>query len=224
MTIVFRAIVMFISLFIIVKIIGKKQIKNLTLYDYIVNITIGSIAADSIISLDVPLYDGLIALGIFGLISYVSSFLSYHNHNIEEIMDGQAITLFENGNFNYQNLEMTKLSVAKVLEYCRLKGCFDINELCLAILEPSGDISILLEDKYQALTSNDLKSDYLKKRVKKSFNYLVIVDGALNIEELLKAKKSQKWLDKYLTKQNMTITDIGLLVIDLNDKVTIFRK
>ncbi len=57
---ILRSFVMFIVLFLIVKILGKKQLKNLTLYDYVLSITIGSITADSIISLDTSLYDGII--------------------------------------------------------------------------------------------------------------------------------------------------------------------
>ena len=94
---------MFIILFVLVKLLGKKQIKNLTLYDYVLSITIGSIAADSIISLDTPLYDGVIALIIFTLIGYTVSLLSYKNHDVEEVMDGEPLILFENNNFNYEN-------------------------------------------------------------------------------------------------------------------------
>ncbi len=212
---------MFFSLFIIVKILGKKQIKNLTLYDYVLSITIGSIAADSVISLDTPIYDGIIALVVFGFIGYLFSVLSYYNHNVEEIMDGDPLILFENGKFNYENLENAKLSVAKVLENCRLKGCFDINELDCAVLESSGDISVLLKGSYQPITSNDLKSSVKKSGGKQTMNYLVIVDGVLNDKELRRANKDLKWLDGYLNGRK--VEDIVLLCVDKNNKVTIFE-
>lgn len=215
---------MFIVLFIIVKIQGKKQIKNLTLYDYILGITIGSIAADAIISLDTPIYDGIIALVIFGIIGYFSSVLSYHNHTIEEIIDGEPIILFENDDFNYQNLEATKLSVAKILEYCRLKGCFDINELECAILEPSGDISILLKEKNKPITSSDLKESIKKNNKSTSLNYNIIVDGIINESELQRAQKDQAWLNKYLKNTKKKLENITLLAIDKNNKITLFSK
>ena len=221
MEIIIRSIVMFIALFVIVKLLGKRQIKNLTLYDYILSITIGSIAADTIISLDTPLGDGLTALIIFGLIGYIVSLLTYQNHNLEEIIDGEPIILFENNNFNYANLETAKLSVAKVLENCRLKGCFDINELDCAILEPSGDISILLKGNAQPLTSNDLKK---KNSPKQTLSHLIIVDGILNEEELVKAKKSKSWLNNYLKTKKEKIENIMLLSIDKNNKVTILNR
>lgn len=222
MKIAFRSLVMFITLFIIIKILGKKQIKNLTLYDYVLSITIGSIAADTVISLDTPLYDGIIALLVFGIIGYIVSLLTYNNHSMEKIMDGEPITLFENNNFNYNNLEKSKISVAKVLEQCRLKNCFDINELDCAILEPSGDISILLKENNQPITNSDIKKTIKNNSKKQTLNHLIIVDGILNLEELRKAKKTKTWLNNYLNGKN--IEDISLLSIDKNNKVTVFYK
>ena len=224
MQIIIRSVIMFLVLFLLVKILGKKQIKNLTLYDYILSITIGSIAADSIISLDTPLYDGIIALIVFGIIGYIVSFASYHNHTIEEIMDGEPLVLFENGDFSYPNLELAKLSVGKVLEACRLKGCFDINELDCAVLEPSGDISVLLKSENQPVTNKDLKNNVKNNTNKQTLNYLIIVDGILDEEELKKAKKTKTWLNKYIKNQNLKIENITLLSIDKNNKITLFNK
>ncbi len=224
MEIVFRALIMFIVLFTIVKLVGKKQIQNLTLYDYILSITIGSIAADSIISLDTPLYNGLIALVVFAVISYLSSYISYYNHDIEEVIDGNPLILFENNNFNYQNLDNAKISIAKFLETCRLKNCFDINEIDCAILEASGDISILLKEKNQPITNNDLKSNIKKNSNKQTFNYSVIVDGIINEDELKMANKTGKWLNKYLKDNNKRLENIALFTIDKNDNITILSR
>ena len=224
MEIIYRSIVMFLFLFIIVKILGKKQSKNLTLYDYILSITLGSIVADAILSLEDPITNGVIALVVFGLLGYLISLLSYNSHTIEEIMDGEPLVLFENNNFNYKNLESAKFSVAKVLELCRLKGCFDINELDCAILEPSGDVSILLKESAQPLTSNDINNNLQSNSPKQTLNYEIIVDGILNINELKKAKKSKSWLNKFLKENNKKIEDVSLLSINANNKTTLFTK
>ncbi len=224
MEIITRSLIMFIVLFIIVKILGKKQIKNLTLYDYVLSITIGSIAADTIISTETPILNGVIALIVFGTIGFLVSILSYKNHNIEEIIDGEPLILFENNNFNYENLKLAKLSVAKILENCRLKGCFDINNLEYALLEPSGDISILLKSDNQPITNNDLKNNIKKNSKKQSLSYSIIVDGMIDESELKKAKKTLKWLNKYLKDNNKKLENISLLSIDENNNITLFDK
>ncbi len=224
MEILKRSLIMFIILYLIVKLLGKKQIKSLTLYDYVLSITIGSITADTIISIDTPLTDGIIALSIFGIIGIILSLITSHNHPAEEIVDGEPLVLFENDNFNYQNLETAKISIAKLLEHCRLKNCFDINELGCAILEPSGDISVLLKENYQPITSSDLKQDIKKNTKKQTYHYEIIVDGSLNESELKRAKRSKIWLNTYLKDLNKNIADISLLSLDKNDKVTLFYK
>ena len=224
MEIIIRSIIMFLVLFGIVKVLGKKQIKNLTLYDYVLSITIGSIAADSIISLDVPIFDGVIALLVFGLIGYIVSIISFHSHTIEELLDGEPLVLFENDNFNYPNLETAKLSVGKVLENCRLKGCFDINELDCAVLEPSGDISVLLKGQNQPITSKDLKNTVTKNSPKQTLSHLIVVDGQLDESELKKAKKTKTWLNKYIKDKKLKLENITLLAVDKNNKSTLFNK
>ena len=224
MIIILRSLVMFIFLFLIVKLLGKKQIKNLTLYDYILSISLGSIAADTIISLDTPLVDGIIALLVFALIGYLASLLTYHNHTAEELIDGEPIILFENDNFNYENLETAKLNIAKVLENCRLKGCFDINDLDCAVLEPSGDISILLKENSQPLTSNDLKENIQKNSTKQTLSHLLVVDGIIDNEELKKAKKTKTWLNQYLKTKKINLENIAILSINKNNKITLLKK
>ncbi len=224
MEILKRSLIMFIILFIIVKLLGKKQIKSFTLYDYVLSITIGSLTADTIISIDTPLINGIIALTIFGIIGLILSLITSQNHSAEEIVDGEPLILYENNNFNYTNLETAKISIAKLLEHCRLKNCFDINELSYAILEPSGDISILLKEKYQPITNNDLKKEVKKNTKKQTYNYDIIVDGTLNEEKLKKSKKNKIWLNNYLKKNNKNIEDISLLTLDQNDKITTFYK
>ncbi len=224
MQVIVRALTMFVILFLVVKLLGKKQIKNLTLYDYVLSISMGSIAADSVISLDTPLYDGVLALLVFAIVGYLASILSFHSHNVEEIVDGEPLILFENDNFNYKNLETAKLSVSKLLENIRVKGCFDINELDTAILEPSGDISILLKENSRPITSNDLKNNIQKNNKKKSLNYNIIIDGVLNLDELKKAKKSKTWLNKILKENELNIEDITLLSIDKSDNITLFDR
>ena len=139
-------------------------------------------------------------------------------------MDGKPLALYENNNFNYENLETAKLSVAKLLENCRLKGCFDINELESAILEPSGDISILLKEKAKPITGKDLKNNIQKSNKKQSLNYVIVVDGAINEEELKKSKKSKSWLNNYLKSKKITIEKISLLTVNKNNKVTLYCK
>ncbi len=217
-----RAFLIFLVLLFIVRILGNKQIKQLTLYDYVVGITIGSIGADTIISLDVSIWDGIFAIILFGAFGYLVSLLTYYFQTTEKMIDGEALTLFENDHFVEENLEKAKLTPSQVLEHCRLKGCFDITNLDTAILEPSGDVSVLLKKESQNLSTSDLKSTVKKKSKKQTVCYSVISNGVLDEEELKKAKKTKKWLSTYLKNHHVKLEEVMLLSIDQNGKSSLY--
>ena len=212
MEIILRSIITFIVLLITINILGKKQIQHLTMYDYVIGITIGSIAADSIISTDLPIINGIISLILFGIIGYVISYITYKSHGIEEYIDGEPVILFYKNKFITENLEKTKLSVAQVLEQCRLKGCFDLNYLDCAILEPSGGISILL------------KQENIKKNKKQRLCYALIIDGQVDYSELKRLGKKEKWLKDILKSKKTKIKNILLLSVDEQGDTRIFEK
>ncbi len=222
MEIFYRSILIFIILMIMVKLLGNKQLKQLTLYDYVVGISIGSIGADTIISLDISVWDGILGIVSFGAFGYLLNLISYTFHKTEKIIEGEPLLLFEKNHFIEENLSKAKMSPAQILEQCRLKGCFDINELDTALLEPSGDVSILLKSSSQNISKNDLKETVKKKSKKQTLCYSVITNGVLDEEELKKARKSKKWLKEYLAKNHKKESDVLLLSIDQNGKASLY--
>lgn len=222
MQILVRSILVFVMLFIVTKFLGKKQLQHLTMYDYVIGITIGSIAADGIISVDLPVTNALLALVIFGAIGYGISYLTYKDHDVLESVDGQPIILFQDGKFIKSNLAKTKFSVAKVLEYCRLKGCFDLAQLDCAILEPSGGLSVLLKTNYQSSTTGEFKNTNLKKSFKQTLCYDLIIDGKIDISELKRAKKTKTWVKEILKQNNKKCENVLLLSVNGYDEVTIY--
>ena len=222
MEIFYRAFLLFVVLLLVVKLLGNKQIKQLTLYDYVVGITIGSIGADTIISLDISVWDGVLGIILFGAFGYILNLLSSTFHTTEKLLEGVPLILFEKDHFMEENLSKAKLSPTQVLEQCRLKGCFDLKELDTAILEPSGDISVLLKENSQNLTKSDVKASVKKNSSKQTLCYSVITNGVIDEEELRKAKKTKKWLNDYLKKHHKTLQDVTLLTIDQNGKSTIY--
>ena len=99
MDIFYRSILLFTVLLLVVKILGNKQIKQLTFYDYVVGITIGSIGADTIISLDISVWDGVLGIVLFSGFGYILNLISTTFHSTEKIIEGVPIVLFENNNW-----------------------------------------------------------------------------------------------------------------------------
>ncbi len=218
-----RSIISIIALFIVTKMLGKKQISQLTVYDYIVGITIGSIAADIILSLEDHFINGVIAILIFGFVGFILSYLSIKSEEANELLNGRAVVLMENGNFIIDNLRKTKIPIYKFIEQARLKGYYDLDVLNYAILETNGEISFLPKEEYQTSTPIDFKME-LKKGTKQTFCDELVMEGKVKREKLEELDIKEKWLKDELKKKKISsYDDLVLVTIDQKDKLKIFE-
>lgn len=219
-----RSFVTIVTLFIVTKVLGKKQLSQLTVYDYIIGITIGSIAADSVISLDENITYGLVGILIFGVIGYALSYLAIKNNKANDFLNGVPVVLMEKGILRYDNLGKTKVSVVKFLEQARLSGYYDISVLDYAILETDGKISFLPKEEYQNCNTKDFNSNIKTNVVKQKMCKNLIVDDEVCMDTLKYLGKDRDWLDKELKKNNVRIKDkIILATVDDDMKIRIYK-
>lgn len=220
-----RAIIIILVLFLAVKLLGKKQIAQLTLYDYIIGITIGSVAADIILSTDKNLLYGIITLAIFGIFGSMLSYLAIKSYDANEILNGKSTILIENGILNYDNLGKTKITILKLLEQARLKGYFDIDLINYAILETTGEISFLPKEEYQTINLIDLKGNIKSNIAKQTMNIELIVDNEIIMDKLESVSKDLNWLNKELKKLKVKDSDyIYLATYDNNGILKVYNK
>ena len=142
--IVINSLVAFASLFLIAKILGKKQIAELTFCDYAVGISLGSISAEwAIDDGDKPWQVYCIAIAIFFALSIFIDFAERKSPFLKKLFKGSPIVLISNGEIDYINLKKSKLDVNALLGMCRVAGYFDIRDVAYAVFETGGELSIL---------------------------------------------------------------------------------
>lgn len=177
-------------LFALAKILGKKQIAQLSFIDYVVGISIGSIAAEMATETEQPFYHFLIAMGIFFLVDLLISIIGRKGPFLKKLLNGKPTVIIENGKINYENLNKTKITVDEFIAMARNKNFFDIQKIEYAIMETSGNLSILPKSEYAPLTPSDMKIEMPDARLT---NYLVI-DGKISKDTLEKSGHDEKWL------------------------------
>lgn len=214
-----RSFLAILSLLVITRILGKKQISQLTIYDYVIGITMGSIAADSIVSLDEHFINGIVALFSFGGFVLLLSYLAIKNKDVNLLLNGKSVILMEKGEFNFDNLRKTKIPILKFIEQCRLKGYYDISQIDYAILETNGQISFLVKKEYQ------ITDDKNSKNKKQVYQFPLIVDGSIEMDVLNEMGKDIDWLRRELKKQKVN-DEAKLLLATIDDKkrIKIYRK
>ena len=182
-----RSITSLVVLFFITKLMGKKQVSELSLFDYVIGISIGNFTAEMVMSFDNQYINGIIAIVTFGVISYLVSVVTMKNMTLRRFIIGVPTVIIEDGKISLEALKKTKLDINDLLEQCRTMGYFDITEISYAILEVNGKISILPKSDYQVPTLTDLN-------IKKDKNYLsanIIIDGKLIKDNLENTNKDE---------------------------------
>lgn len=218
---VIKSIGSLFALFIFTNALGKKQINQLNMFDYVIGISIGNVVAEMTVNKEVIFLDGVIVMGIYSLISITISFITTKSILLRRIISGTPKTIIENGKIIEKELVKAKLDINELLEEARIDGYFDISEIEYAIMEANGKISFLPKSKYKPVTSNDLK---LKTNYK-GICTNVVIDGKIMNNNLKSINKDRKWLIRRLNNLNYKNIDNLLLVIcDTNEKLTIFEK
>ena len=217
--ILFRSTISLITLFLIAKMLGKKQVSQLSLFDYVIGISIGNFAAEMTINLESNFLNGTIAVIYFGLIAYLVSILTMKSIKLRRYFMGTPTILIENGKIIKSNLKKVKFDINDMLEECRGNGYFDVNEIAYAIMEANGKLSILPKSMYQNATKSDL--NLKNKRVGLCAN--VIIDGKIMKENLKNCNKDYDWLKKEVKKQNKKIEDILLGTLDIDNNLVLFE-
>ena len=126
-----------VVLFLLTKLMGAKQVSQMTMFDYVEGITIGSVAAELATDLDAPL-NSLTALVLYGLAAVGISLWTSHSLTARRVLTGKPLVLLEDGVLYRDNLKKAKLDINEFLTFCRIAGWFDLNQLQTAILEHNG--------------------------------------------------------------------------------------
>lgn len=204
--ILFRSIIAFAVLLLSTRLMGRKQLSQITFFDYIVGITIGSIAASMAVDESIPLADGVIALVVWCALPIIIGTLALNNLKFRTLIDGVPKILIQNGVILNENLKKEKYNIGDLLMQLRDKEIFDISEVEFAVLEPNGTLSVLKKSESQCPTKKDLNISSEQAELMTE----LIIDGEILQEHLKSIGKDKDWLLKELSKIN--VTDIKNIV------------
>jgi uncharacterized membrane protein YcaP (DUF421 family) len=218
---IYRSLLSFGVLFLLARILGKKQIAQLTFFDYVIGISIGSIAAQCAVDPSVGLVEALAAEIVFALISLALSWISSKSFAGRKLLDGMPIVVIEKGKIVERGLKSTKLTINDLLEECRQQGVFNLEDVELAILETNGGLSVLLKSQKRPVTPGDMKLAVDPSGLCVN----VILDGEVLHHHLRALHRDEAWLSQELKNQNVSgPSDVLLACVDQAGALTIHLK
>jgi len=216
-----RTLLAVVVLFTMTKLLGKRQVSQLSLFEYITGITIGSLAG--YISLDMESHWnlGLTALLVWVAVSLGIEFLQLKSKRMRDFIDGTSTVLIKDGKLLEDNLKKERLTTDELLMTLRQKNVFKVADVEFAIIEPSGDINVLLTRDNQPLTPKHLGITVAPEQETQT----VIMDGKRLDEPLSTIGLNPGWLQTELEKIGVTVENVflgqvdsyGQLYVDLYD-------
>ena len=219
--VVWRSVLSIVVLFFLTKMMGRKQISQLNLYDYVVGITIGSVAAEISTNLDTDFLGGVIVMAVYSIVSVFLSFLTEKSICLRRFIIGVPIILIEKGKISEASLRKAKFDINELLQEARISGYYDLSEIEYAVMEANGKISFMPKSKYMPVTPSDMKLKVDKKTLVSN----LIIDAKIMKNNLKEIGKDERWLLKRLNNLGYdSLDNILLVTCDNKEKLTVFEK
>lgn len=207
-------------LFILTKLSGSRQISEMSFFDYVIGITIGSIAAEMATNIDLEWWKGITAMTIYALTGILLSFISQKSINARKFISGQPIILIEKGKILRKNLFKAKIEINDLLTSARNNGYFNLADIEYAIMETTGKISFMPIAQKRQLTPKDFNFAPMADGL-----YInVIIDGKIIKKDLKNARITENELKAQLKDRGVKAENILLATIDNKKHLTIFEK
>jgi uncharacterized membrane protein YcaP (DUF421 family) len=213
-----KGFISLIFLFLIIKLLGKKQVSQLNVFDYVIGISLGNLAAEMTINSDITIINGFLAMTIYGMCSLFVSFITSKSIIARRLISGVPVVLMEKGKISKDALKKVKIDLNDLMQDAREDGIFDLSKVEYAIMEVSGKVTFLLKSEYEPLTSKNMH----KNVEKNNLSAVLIMDGNIMYNNLKNYGKKEKWLMQKIQEHGFNdVKNIFLLLCNGNN-ITIY--
>lgn len=212
-----RTVLLYILVVITMRLMGKRQIAQLEPYELVIAIMIAELAVIPMQDRHIPLINGIIAITTLLFIQVTFSVASLYSLNFRSFLDGRYSVIIANGVIQEKEMRKARYNFDELLEQLRLKSIFDINSVEFAILETSGELSVLLKSQKRTVIPQDLQleTEY------EGLPLVLIMDGQVMDSELQKSGLTEAWLRVELEKHGIK-SPSEILIASLNTSGELF--
>lgn len=213
-----RSMISFILLLALARLMGKKQLSQLTFFDYVIGITIGSIAASMSVDQNIKILNGLGALVVWGSFSVLMALASLKSYTFRRVADGTPAVVIKNGKIQEKNMKKLRMPIDQVMPLLRQKSVFKLSDVELAVMEENGQLSVMKKTDTDPVTPKVLGMTVEKEQEPQ----IVVVDGKLIEKSLKNTGYTKEWLLGEVEKQGgEDFKDVFLAQIDSKGNVYI---
>ena len=215
--IIILSVTAMVVLFLLTKLMGYRQINEMSFFDYVIGITIGSIAAEMSTNLELEWWKGITAMAVWAIIGLLLSVITQKSIKARRFISGEPIIIMQKGKVIKKNLKKAKLDIDDLIASARVSGYFNLTDVDSAIMETTGSISFMPTPQKRPLNPKDFNF----APIREGLSYDVICDGKFVEKEIEKCPIDKNEIKKILANRETKMADIALGSIDENKQLTI---
>lgn len=189
----------FFAVLFITRLLGRQQVSQLTVYEYINGITFGSVAANMATDLETSTWHHLLGVILFGVLTYIVNKVGLKKRSLSKILQGEPVLVIQNGQILEENLKITGYSLDDINMLLREKDCFTPKDVEYAVLELDGALNIIKVAEKREVTLGDLNLTAEEQSIPTE----LIIGGSIIYDNLIKRKLTGRDLMEELKKLNI---------------------
>ena len=205
-----RAIILYILVLIIMRMMGKREIGQLQPFELAISILIADLASIPMADVGIPIFDGIMPILALLVMHLIISSINLRSINIRKVICGKPSILIYRGKIDEIVLKKEKFTINELQERLRGSNVFNVSDVEYAILETSGQITVIQKPNKR----NTIPEDFNIMPQYEGMSYDLIVDGKIMYENLKSLGKDYNWLEKEIKKFKLTPEQALLVTID----------
>lgn len=203
LSIIIKTILLYLFIVVVYRIMGKKEVGKLSIIDLIVSILIAELAAISIEETDRSIFMSIVPIVVLVVIQVGVSYISMKSFKLRKVIDGNPTVIIKDGKLNFKEMTKLRYTLDDLIAQLREQGIKSIEEVNYAVLENNGKLSVFDKEKEYPLP--------------------IIIDGNIDYSVLKDMKKDNKWINKILKDNNITLDNV-FYAFYTNDKTYIIKR
>lgn len=217
---VYRTVFVYVVVLIVIRLMGKREIGQLSPFDFVVAIIIAELAAIPLEASSVPLWHSILPLAILGALEVAVSYATLFSHTLRCIICGTPQVIIKNGEILREEMRKARYNLDDLLAQMRDKGIVDPAEVEFAVLETSGKLSIIPKSQYRPVIPADLgiSTPY------EGLPTVLVMDGSIMHKNLQDIELDEKWLAEVLQKQELTPRKVLLATLGTDGRLFVSKK
>lgn len=215
LNILIRSTGLFLLTLLLVRLMGKRQTSRMTFFDLVTVIAIGVMAAAISLNLVKNLAGGIIALAVWVLLPALTYILAIKFKAVRDIVQGKEAVLINHGKVLEDKLMEVRMTPEDLLGQLRQRNVFNFADVEFAVLEPTGEVSVLLNKNKQPVTPKTLKINVGRESVPQT----VMLDGIVMDEPLAAMGLNRNWLHTELEKAGVAPENVFIAQVDSTGQV-----